>query len=114
VTGKLHDQTALVTGASRGIGCAIALAFAAEGARVAITGRASAELDEVKQAVKSAGVPCAAIVADLAQPGAARRVHEEAVAALGPLDILVNNAGQQRRPVRSWSSMTPSGSGPST
>jgi NAD(P)-dependent dehydrogenase (short-subunit alcohol dehydrogenase family) len=90
---KLRGQTALVTGASRGIGRAIALAFADEGARVAITGRATAELGEVRQAIVSAGAECVAILADLAQPGEARRVHDEAVKALGPLEILVNNAG---------------------
>ena len=82
---KLQNQIALVTGASRGMGRAIALAFAAEGAQVAITGRAEAELAEVKGEVSRAGARCVAIVADLAEPGAARRVYEQTVTSLGPI-----------------------------
>ncbi len=90
---KLKKQTALITGASRGTGRAIALAFAAEGAHVALTGRAAAELEAVKDETGRMGTRVAAIVADLAERGAARAVYEQAVAALGPIDILVNNAG---------------------
>ena len=90
---KLRNQIALVTGASRGMGRAIAVAFAAEGAHVAVTGRAAVELDAARDEIVSMGVRCAAIAADLAVQGAARSVFEQAVAALGPIDILVNNAG---------------------
>ncbi|MBI5877411.1 MAG: SDR family oxidoreductase [Chloroflexi bacterium] len=90
---KLQNQVALVTGASRGMGRSIALAFAAEGAHVAVTGRAEAELAEVSAAISQAGGRCIALVADLSEPGAARGVYDQAVSALGPVDILVNNAG---------------------
>lgn len=90
---KLKNQTALITGASRGMGRAIALAFAAEGAHVALTGRAAVELESVKDEIGRMGAGCAVIVADLAEGNAARHVFEQAAAALGTIDILVNNAG---------------------
>lgn len=90
---KLKNQTALITGASRGMGRAIALAFASEGAHVAITGRATQELQSLKDEIGRRGVRCVSVVADLAARGAAAEVYEQATAALGPLDILVNNAG---------------------
>jgi len=90
---KLKDQTALVTGASRGIGEAIARAFAAEGARVAITGRSAQELKALQKELTGLGGRCESIVADLTQKGAVDLVWTQATQALGPIDILVNNAG---------------------
>jgi NAD(P)-dependent dehydrogenase (short-subunit alcohol dehydrogenase family) len=90
---RLENETALVTGASRGIGRAIALAFAAEGAEVAITGRDAAGLEEVRAEIGRAGGRCVSVVADLAERGAARQVFDEAMSALGRINILVNNAG---------------------
>jgi NAD(P)-dependent dehydrogenase (short-subunit alcohol dehydrogenase family) len=83
----------LVTGASKGIGRAIALAFAAEGADLAVTGRNEEELRSLTEATQAQGVKCVAIPADLAERGAASRVYAEAKGALGPIHILVNNAG---------------------
>ena len=90
---KLKDQTALVTGASRGIGEAIARALAAEGAQVAITGRSTQELQALQKEFGSLGVRCESIVADLTQSGAVDQVWTQATKAFGPIDILVNNAG---------------------
>jgi NAD(P)-dependent dehydrogenase (short-subunit alcohol dehydrogenase family) len=90
---KLKGNTALITGASKGIGRAIALAFAAEGADLAVTGRNESELRSLAQAAESHGVRCTIIVADLAQRDAAASVYAEAKAGLGPIQILVNNAG---------------------
>ncbi|HSR10477.1 MAG TPA: SDR family NAD(P)-dependent oxidoreductase, partial [Thermodesulfobacteriota bacterium] len=91
---KLKGQTALVTGASRGIGEAIARAFAAEGARVAITGRSGKELAILeKEFSRLAGAPCVSIVADLTQKGAVDQVWTKATSAMGHIEILVNNAG---------------------
>lgn len=90
---KLKGSRALITGASKGIGRSIALAFAAEGADLAVTGRNEGELQSLAQAATEQGVKCVVVVADLAERGAAAKVYEQARAGLGPLDILVNNAG---------------------
>jgi NAD(P)-dependent dehydrogenase (short-subunit alcohol dehydrogenase family) len=90
---KLQGRVALVTGAGRGIGRAIALALANEGARVAVTARTAAELEEVVSSIQSQGGQARALTADLADRAAPRRVVEATAAAFGPVDILVNNAG---------------------
>jgi NAD(P)-dependent dehydrogenase (short-subunit alcohol dehydrogenase family) len=89
----LHDRVALVTGAGRGIGRAIALALAAEGARVAVTARTTKELGEVVGAIKSAGGTAVAIAADLADRNIPAKVVAQVKQALAPVEILVNNAG---------------------
>ncbi|MEW6374858.1 MAG: SDR family NAD(P)-dependent oxidoreductase [Thermodesulfobacteriota bacterium] len=71
---KLKDQTALVTGASRGIGEAIARAFAEEGAHLAITGRSKPELEALEKEFNGLGVRCRSIIADLTQSGAVEQV----------------------------------------
>ena len=90
----LHGKRALVTGASRGIGAAIAKKFAAEGADVAITYEKSGDhASEVVRAVQSQGRKGVAIQADSADVAAVQASIQKAVAELGGLDILVNNAG---------------------
>ncbi|MBK9031838.1 MAG: SDR family oxidoreductase [Myxococcales bacterium] len=83
----LRGRLALVTGGGRGIGAAIALRLAAAGARVVVTGRGRAELDEV--AARVGGV---AITGDLGDRASADRMID-AVRAVGRVDVLVNNAG---------------------
>jgi len=91
---SLKGKRALVTGASRGIGAAIAKALAAEGADVAITYEKSAEAaGEVVNAIKAIGRRAVAIQADSADAAAVQASVEKTVAELGGLDILVNNAG---------------------
>ncbi len=90
---KLKGQTALITGASRGIGEAIARALAAEGAQVAITGRSAQELETLQKELSGLGVRCESIVADLTQNGAVEQVWAQATQAFGHIDILMNNAG---------------------
>jgi NAD(P)-dependent dehydrogenase (short-subunit alcohol dehydrogenase family) len=90
---KLKGQTALITGASRGIGEAIARALAAEGAQVAITGRSAQELETLQKEFSGLGVQCESIVADLTQNGAVEQVWAQATQAFGHIDILMNNAG---------------------
>jgi len=91
---ELVGKRALVTGASRGIGAAIAVALAEKGADVAITYERSADrAAEVVKLIESKGRRAAAIQADFADPSAVKRAVAEAVQAFGGLDILVNNAG---------------------
>jgi len=90
---KLKGQTALITGASRGIGEAIARALAAEGAQVAITGRSAQELETLQKEFSGLGVRCESIVADLTQNGAVEQVWAQATQAFGHIDIFMNNAG---------------------
>jgi NAD(P)-dependent dehydrogenase (short-subunit alcohol dehydrogenase family) len=100
VTDRLAGRVAIVTGASRGIGKAIAVAFAREGASVAVTARTEAVWDErlpgtvheTVDEIERDGGRAVAIAADLARPDDVARVVEEAHAAFGPIDILVNNA----------------------
>jgi len=90
----LAGRTALVTGASAGIGRGIALALAAEGARLAVTARRRGALEALGA---EAGAKLVVIEADLMAEDAAATIAREAVAGLGSVDILVNNAGGSRK-----------------
>ena len=90
---KLTDRVALVTGAGRGIGRAIAFAFGREGAQVAVTSRSTSELDEVVGTIKDAGGRAVAIAGDLSDPAEPARLVAEVGSQLGTINILVNNAG---------------------
>ncbi len=94
---QLTGKTALVTGASVGIGRGIALALAAEGVRLAVTARRADKLEELAGAIVAAGgVKPALIEQDMYAEDAARRIADAAVQGLGQVDILVNNAGGSR------------------
>jgi NAD(P)-dependent dehydrogenase (short-subunit alcohol dehydrogenase family) len=88
MAGRLAGKTALVTGATSGIGLAIAERFAADGARLLLTGRNS---DAGEQLAKKLGADF--IAGDVTEPGIADRLVQETVRRLGRIDILVNNAG---------------------
>jgi NAD(P)-dependent dehydrogenase (short-subunit alcohol dehydrogenase family) len=90
---SLKGRVALVTGAGRGIGRAIALALAQQGAAVGVTARTPRELDEVVRTIAAAGGRGLAIVADVTEADAPSRILAEMTAAFGPVDVLVNNAG---------------------
>jgi 3-oxoacyl-[acyl-carrier protein] reductase len=91
---ELHDKVALVTGASKGIGRAVALALAAEGARVAVVARDAGLLDKVAAECRDRSHrDAAAVAADLSKLEEIERTVREVKERLGRVDILVNNAG---------------------
>lgn len=100
MSARLTGRTAIVTGASRGLGRATAMTLAAEGAAVAVVARTEAQWDErlpgtigeTVAAIEAAGGRAVAIRADLLEAGDIPRLVDEARAALGPITILVNNA----------------------
>jgi 3-oxoacyl-[acyl-carrier protein] reductase len=90
---RLADKVAIVTGASRGIGRAVAERFAAEGARLVLNClQDQAALDEVRSACESAGAEVETVVGDVAEGDTAQILMEAAVNRFGRIDILVNNA----------------------
>ena len=90
---ELLGRRAIVTGASRGIGRAIALRLAAAGADVVITARSADALKDVAGEIESSGRRCMTVAVDVTTEGAADAIVQAAVQGLGGLDILVNNAG---------------------
>ena len=90
---RLDGQVAVVTGAGRGLGAAMALAFAEVGADVVIAARTQAQLDEVAEQIRATGQRAHVVVADLAHPEHTAKLAAEAVEAFGKLDIVVNNVG---------------------
>ena len=93
----LKGKVALVTGASRGIGRAIALSFAAEGCDLLLTGRDQAALDETAGEIRGKGRKAAVVALDLRQPGTEKALIDAVRREFGQLDILVNNAGATKR-----------------
>ena len=89
----LSGRTALVTGGSRGLGLQIAEALGEAGAKVMLTARKAAELEEAVATLRQRGIDARWSAADAARPEEARRVCTETLERLGAVDILVNNAG---------------------
>jgi 3-oxoacyl-[acyl-carrier protein] reductase len=95
--GNLTGKTAVVTGASRGIGRAIALRLAKDGARVILCARDAGKLDEAVREITAAGGIAASLALDLRVPENAARLVDFAAEANQGIDILVNNAGATKR-----------------
>jgi 2-deoxy-D-gluconate 3-dehydrogenase len=93
---KLHDRVALVTGASTGLGAAIAVALAEAGAQVSCHGNTRSP-ESTCDRIQSAGGVAHAITGDLVKPETARSLVEQTLERFGRIDILVNNAGTIRR-----------------
>jgi len=93
----LEGKVAIITGASRGIGRAIALRLAQDGATVVLAARTQATLDKVASEIISKGGKAKAVAGDLRDPGAPAALVKAALAAHGAIDIVVNNAGATKR-----------------
>jgi NAD(P)-dependent dehydrogenase (short-subunit alcohol dehydrogenase family) len=95
-SGKLQGKVALITGGDSGIGRAVAIAFAREGADVAIAYlNEHGDAEETVRLTEAEGTRCESFAADLGVEDECRRVIEETVGAFGKLDVLVNNAAEQ-------------------
>jgi 7-alpha-hydroxysteroid dehydrogenase len=90
---RLDDKVAVITGGGRGLGAAIALAFAEAGADVVIASRTQSELEAVAEQVRATGRRAHIVAADLSHPEATAGLAGQAVEAFGRLDIVVNNVG---------------------
>jgi NAD(P)-dependent dehydrogenase (short-subunit alcohol dehydrogenase family) len=108
---KLFDltgRTALVTGGSRGLGLQIAQALGEAGAKVLLTSRKAADLEEAAGDLQARGIDTRWIAADASEPAQVQKVVDEAMQRLGRIDILVNNAGAtwgapaEEHPLEAW------------
>ncbi|MFI0909260.1 SDR family NAD(P)-dependent oxidoreductase [Streptomyces abikoensis] len=93
MTTRFSGRTVLVTGGGTGIGRAVALAFAREGARVVVAGRRAEPLRETVAAVEAAGGEATAVTADVTRPADVEALVERTVKQYGGLDVAVNNVG---------------------
>ena len=89
----LTGRTALVTGGSRGLGLQIAEALGEAGAKILLTSRKAADLEEAAADLQARGIDTRWIAADASDPAQVQKVVDEAMQRLGRIDILVNNAG---------------------
>jgi short-subunit dehydrogenase len=88
---------ALITGASSGIGKALAVEFGSNGYAVAISARQRDRLDRVARELQDAGIPVLAVVGDVSREDDCRQLVEQTVTAFGRIDVLINNAGMSMR-----------------
>jgi 3-oxoacyl-[acyl-carrier protein] reductase len=95
---KLKDRVALITGGGRGIGKAVALAYAREGAAVALCARTGSELDQTVKEIQALKTRCEAWPCDVSLEEPVRDLVAKVVDVFGRIDVLVNNAGVMTRP----------------
>ncbi|MBV8105865.1 MAG: SDR family oxidoreductase [Hyphomicrobiales bacterium] len=105
--GSIAGETIWITGAGSGIGQACALAFAAVGCRLALTGRREGPLEDTAAAIRGSGGEAFVAVADVANPQAVGDAHRAIVAALGDPLVLINSAGGNAKR-RHWKDLSPS------
>ncbi len=104
----LHGKTALVTGGSRGLGLQIAEALGEAGAKIMLTSRKAADLEEAAAHLQAKGIDTRWIAADASQPADVQKVVDETMQRMGRIDILVNNAGAtwgapaEDHPLEAW------------
>ena len=104
----LSGKTALVTGGSRGLGLQIAEALGEAGAKILLTSRKAADLEEAAADLQAKGIDARWVAADASDPAQIQRVVDEALQRLGAIDILVNNAGatwgapMEEYPLEAW------------
>src|SRR5438093_6332573 len=104
----LSGKTALVTGGSRGLGLQIAEALGEAGAKILITSRKAADLEEAAAHLQAKGTDTRWVAADASEPAEVQRIATETLHRLGPVDILVNNAGAtwgapaEDHPLEAW------------
>jgi NAD(P)-dependent dehydrogenase (short-subunit alcohol dehydrogenase family) len=101
-SGALAGKVALLTGGGRGIGAAVAVAYAREGADLVLASRTDAELVAVANTARAAGATVHAVSADVADAGQVDRLLRSALKTFGKIDVLVNNAGVGHREVPTW------------
>jgi NAD(P)-dependent dehydrogenase (short-subunit alcohol dehydrogenase family) len=106
---ELKDKVALITGGGRGIGKAVALDYAREGAKLAICARTAAEIEETAKQIQSTGADCLAVTCDVSQEEPVEKLIQDVHKRFGRIDVLINNAGVMTRPaplteleVRKW------------
>jgi len=95
---KLKDKVALITGGARGIGKAVALAYAREGAKLAICARTDSQIDATVREIQGLKGECRGWVCDVSLEESVKNLGQEIQKAYGRIDILVNNAGIMTRP----------------
>ncbi|HWF48535.1 MAG TPA: SDR family NAD(P)-dependent oxidoreductase [Bryobacteraceae bacterium] len=94
---NLSGKTALITGASKGLGKAMALALSAEGAKIALVARSEEKLHEVRAEIESSGGTAVVFISDVANELDVHRLQEQVAKVFGPIQILINNAGMNIR-----------------
>ena len=95
---KLKDKVALITGGGRGIGKAVALDYAREGAKLAICARTASEIEETANEIKALGTDCLAVMCDVSLEEPVSNLVKKVQDSFGRIDVLINNAGVMIRP----------------